>query len=98
MEKIPLCVVGCGGMGHRHILAYKELDDSGIGWCRDLWKAMGQYATGEAYINFMTEEEGERLETAYGPSFQRLVELKNRYDPTNLFRLNQNIRPKVMTA
>ena len=75
-----------------------SLNDSGIGWCRDLWKAMGQYATGEAYINFMTEEEGERLETAYGPSFQRLVELKNRYDPTNLFRLNQNIRPKVMTA
>ena len=31
LEKIPLCVVGCGGMGHRHILAYKELDDSGIG-------------------------------------------------------------------
>ena len=31
MEKIPLCVVGCGGMGHRHILAYRELEDSGMG-------------------------------------------------------------------
>ena len=31
MEKIPLCLIGCGGMGHRHILAYKELEDSGIG-------------------------------------------------------------------
>ena len=59
---------------------------------------MGQYATGEAYVNFMTEEEEERFESAYGSSFQRLVELKNRYDPTNLFRLNQNIRPKAMSA
>ena len=70
-------------------------DESGITWCRDLWNAMGQYATGEAYVNFMTEEEGARLESAYGSSYQRLVELKNRYDPSNLFRLNQNIRPTV---
>ncbi len=75
-----------------------SLDESGIGWCRNVWSAMGQYATGEAYVNFMTEEEGGRLESAYGSSFQRLVELKNRYDPTNLFRLNQNIRPKAMSA
>ena len=73
-------------------------DESGIEWCRALWNAMSQYATGEAYVNFMTEEEGDRLESAYGSSYQRLVELKDRYDPTNLFRLNQNIRPKVMTA
>ena len=70
-------------------------DESCIAWCRDLWNAMGQYATGEAYVNFMTEEEGARLESAYGSSYQRLVELKNRYDPTNLFRLNQNIPPTV---
>jgi len=70
-------------------------DESCIAWCRDLWNAMGQYATGEAYVNFMTEEEGARLESAYGSSYQRLVELKNRYDPTNLFWLNQNIPPTV---
>jgi FAD/FMN-containing dehydrogenase len=70
-------------------------DDAGIGWCRDLWNATAQYATGEAYVNFMTEEEGERLESAYGSSFARLIELKNRYDPGNLFRMNQNIRPTV---
>ena len=70
-------------------------DEGVIGWCRDLWNDMGQYATGEAYVNFMTEEEGARLESAYGSSYQRLVELKNRYDPGNLFRLNQNIRPTV---
>jgi len=63
-------------------------DEGGISWCRDLWNAIDQYATGEAYVNFMTEEEGDRLESAYGPSYQRLVGLKNRYDPTNLFRMN----------
>lgn len=68
-------------------------DESSVAWCRDLWNAMAPYATGEAYVNFMTGEEGERLETAYGSSYQRLVELKNRYDPSNLFRMNQNIRP-----
>ena len=68
-------------------------DEGGIRWCRDLWNAIAQYATGEAYVNFMTEEEGDRLESAYGASYSRLVELKNRYDPGNLFRMNQNIPP-----
>ena len=44
---------------------------------------------------FPTEEEGERLESAYGSSYRRLVELKNRYEPSNLFRMKQNIRPTV---
>ena len=68
-------------------------DEACIGWCRDLFDATAPYATGEAYINFMTDEEGDRLEAAYGDSYQRLVELKNRYDPGNLFRMNQNIPP-----
>ncbi len=71
-------------------------DETCVGWCRDLWNAIAQYATGEAYVNFMTQEEGDRLESAYGSSYVRLVELKNRYDPTNLFRLNQNIRPSAV--
>ena len=70
-------------------------DAGGIAWCRDLWNALAAYATGEAYVNFMTEEEEARLESAYGSSYHRLVELKNRYDPSNLFRMNQNIRPAV---
>ena len=64
-----------------------------IGWCRDLWNDTAPFATGEAYVNFMTEEEGGRVESAYGASYARLVEVKNRYDPGNLFRMNQNIRP-----
>ena len=68
-------------------------DDSCIKWCRDLWNAVEEYATGEAYVNFMTDEEAERVPSAYGSSYERLVELKNRYDPGNLFRMNQNVRP-----
>ena len=70
-------------------------DENCIEWCRDLWNAVAQYATGEAYVNFMTEEERGRLESAYGSGYQRLIDLKNRYDPGNLFRMNQNIRPTV---
>jgi FAD/FMN-containing dehydrogenase len=68
-------------------------DEACIAWCRALFAATAPYATGEAYVNFMTGEEGDRLEDAYGDSYQRLVELKNRYDPGNLFRMNQNIPP-----
>ncbi len=70
-----------------------EKDDLCIGWCRDLFQATEPYATGDAYVNFMTDDEAGRVETAYGDSYRRLVELKDRYDPGNLFRLNQNIRP-----
>ena len=54
---------------------------------------MTLYATGGVYVNFMTQDETDRVSTAYGPSYERLQTLKQRYDPTNLFRLNQNIAP-----
>jgi FAD/FMN-containing dehydrogenase len=58
---------------------------------------MQPFATGGVYVNYLGQEadEGaERLKAAYGPEkYQRLVALKNQYDPTNLFRLNQNIKP-----
>jgi len=47
------------------------------------------------YVNFLTGEEGDRVRAAYGRNYDRLVKLKNRYDPGNLFRVNQNIRPMV---
>jgi hypothetical protein len=56
---------------------------------------MTPHATGGVYINFMTGEEQQRVQAAYGDSYGRLVELKNKYDPTNLFRLNQNIKPSI---
>jgi len=68
-------------------------DETCIQWCRALFDATAPFATGEVYVNFMTEEESGRIESAYGSSYARLVELKNRYDPGNMFRMNQNIRP-----
>ncbi|TIN53681.1 MAG: FAD-linked oxidase, partial [Mesorhizobium sp.] len=47
-----------------------------------------------AYVNFMPEDEVDRVEAAYGGNHRRLLEIKQRYDPLNLFRMNQNLRPK----
>lgn len=64
-----------------------------IAWTRSLNTAMGAYSTGSVYVNFMTEEETDRVRAAYGPNYDRLVALKNKYDPTNLLHFNQNIHP-----
>jgi FAD/FMN-containing dehydrogenase len=68
-------------------------DRAGIAWCRSVFDATAPYASGGAYINFMTAEESDRLQSAYGEGYQRLVDLKRKYDPTNVFRMNQNIQP-----
>ena len=52
------------------------------------------FASAGAYINFLTQEEADRIAFAYGPTFKRLVDLKKKYDPTNFFRMNQNIKPQ----
>jgi FAD/FMN-containing dehydrogenase len=70
-------------------------DERCVAWCRDLFQATTPFATGGVYVNFMTEEEGDRVESAYGDSFQRLVALKDKYDPENFFRFNQNVRPSA---
>ena len=72
-----------------------EDDENCITWCRQLFDAMTPHATGGVYINFMTEDEAQRVETTYGDSYRRLVELKDKYDPGNMFRLNQNIPPTI---
>ncbi len=64
-----------------------------IAWARELFTAAAPFATGGAYVNFMTQDETERVRAAYGSNFDRLAQLKKQYDPTNLFRMNQNIRP-----
>ncbi len=69
-------------------------DEACIGWARDLFRAAAPFSTGGVYVNFLTQEEGDRVRSAYGPNYERLVELKKRYDPGNLFRMNQNIPPK----
>jgi FAD/FMN-containing dehydrogenase len=51
------------------------------------------YAAGSVYINFLTQDEGSRIHEAYGTNWDRLVQVKRRYDPDNLFRFNHNIAP-----
>jgi FAD/FMN-containing dehydrogenase len=70
-------------------------DEKCITWAREFFVASAPYAAGSVYINFLTEDEGERISEAYGKNYARLVEAKNKYDPGNLFRQNQNIRPTV---
>jgi FAD/FMN-containing dehydrogenase len=69
-------------------------DAACIGWARGVFDAVRPFATGGAYVNFMTEDESERVATAYGPNHARLAELKARYDPQNIFHMNQNIKPR----
>ena len=64
-----------------------------IEWARAFFRASAPYASAGAYVNFMTEDEGERVTAAYGSNYGRLAQLKKRFDPENVFRLNQNIKP-----
>ena len=64
-----------------------------IGWAREFFAAVAPYAAGSVYINFLTQDEGARIRDAYGPNWDRLVQVKGRYDPDNLFRFNHNIAP-----
>ena len=64
-------------------------------WVRDAWARLRPFSTGRTYINFQTADEGdERVRATYGANYERLVELKQAYDPENLFRSNRNIRPR----
>ncbi|HEX2617582.1 MAG TPA: BBE domain-containing protein, partial [Flavobacteriales bacterium] len=67
-------------------------DERGIAWARASNARMAAHSTGGVYVNFMTQDEQERLKAAYGAGWERLVALKRTWDPHNLFRTNQNIR------
>ena len=67
-----------------------------IAWARNYWDAMHPYSAGGAYVNFMMQEEGEnRVKASYRENYERLVTIKNKYDPNNVFRVNQNIMPSA---
>jgi FAD/FMN-containing dehydrogenase len=71
----------------------KAQDAACIAWARHLFEATAPFASGSVYVNFMPDDESDRVEKAYGTNYRRLAEIKRRYDPSNLFRMNQNIRP-----
>jgi FAD binding domain/Berberine and berberine like len=62
-------------------------------WCKDYWEALHPYSAGGAYVNFMMDEGQDRVQAAFRDNYGRLAAIKKKYDPTNFFRVNQNIRP-----
>ena len=62
-------------------------------WAKDYFDALHPYSAGGAYVNFMMDEGEDRVKATYGSNYQRLAEIKAKYDPQNLFRVNQNIKP-----
>ena len=64
-------------------------------WARDYWQALHPHSGGASYINFMIEEGQERIRASYGGNYERLQEVKAKYDPRNFFQVNQNIEPKT---
>ncbi len=64
-----------------------------IEWSRAYFEATKPFASAGAYVNFMTEDEGDRVRSAYGSNYDRLVRVKREYDPENLFRTNWNVKP-----
>jgi FAD/FMN-containing dehydrogenase len=71
-----------------------EDDAANVEWARAAWRDMKRFSTGGTYVNFLTEEEtGDRVAAAYGENLARLAEIKARWDPENLFRVNKNIAP-----
>ena len=62
-------------------------------WCKGYWEALHPYSSGGAYSNFMMDEGQERVKASYKHNYDRLTQIKAKYDPENLFRVNQNIKP-----
>ena len=77
---------------------WNEPADDGrcVSWAREFFAAMAPYAMGSVYVNFMPDDEGDRVQAAYGANFARLAAIKARWDPSNLFRMNQNIEPAAV--
>jgi FAD/FMN-containing dehydrogenase len=74
-------------------------DKNNIEWAQQAWQEMRRFSTGGTYINFLTEDESEeRIQAAYRNNYDQLVEVKTKWDPMNLFRINKNIVPQANLA
>jgi hypothetical protein len=83
--------------GHNLLLISQWTDpaasDAGIAWARTTFDALAPHMADRAYTNYLPADDHDRVRQAFGVNYDRLVELKRRYDPDNLFHLNQNIDP-----
>jgi FAD/FMN-containing dehydrogenase len=81
-----------------HIIAGVDTDPEMVparrDWVRSYWSALHSHSAKGAYVNFMMDEGADRIQATYRDNYQRLQEVKSRWDPDNLFRMNQNIPPK----
>jgi FAD/FMN-containing dehydrogenase len=101
MNQVPAASTAFGRRDASYLFSFDTtwndpgLSDRCIQWTRDAWSSMHRYSRGGLYLNFagFGEEKETLLRAAYGENYERLVELKRTYDPTNLFRMNLNIRP-----
>jgi hypothetical protein len=66
-----------------------------VQWVREWWDLMKPFSMGGEYVNNLGEEGEDRVRASYGANYERLVGLKNKYDPANFFRLNANITPAL---
>ncbi len=98
-NRIPADAAAWGHRDTRFVLnVHGRWDDPAddkrcIAWARDFFKASAPYASAGAYVNFMTEDEADRIAAAYGSNFARLAQIKRKHDPDNIFHMNQNIKP-----
>jgi hypothetical protein len=67
--------------------------DKIISWTRNYWDAMVPYSAKGFYVNFSMDDSEDKVKASYGENYQRLASIKKKYDPNNLFRVNQNIKP-----
>jgi FAD/FMN-containing dehydrogenase len=100
LGKLPAAHSAVGNRDARLVLNItasweRPLDDAeNIEWARSTWRDLRRFSTGGTYVNFLTEEEsGDRIQAAYGKNLARLIEIKRKWDPENVFRANKNIVP-----
>lgn len=100
IARLPSDHSAASGRDAQHTIVINAVGTGGqpppgdVGWCRDTFRGLQPYATGEVYVTFLDTDEGpERVRAAYGQRYERLARIKARYDPGNIFRGNQNIPP-----
>jgi FAD/FMN-containing dehydrogenase len=101
MGRIAPDATAYGGRGAKFVMnvhtRWREAGEDAkcIGWAREFYAATKPHAMGTAYVNFLSDEEGEPLASTYGANYAKLAKIKAKYDPGNMFRVNQNIPPKA---
>lgn len=101
IERVPVDATAFGDRQGQFLISLDSMwtgaenDEANIQWTKDFFNELSRESGGQVYFNFNYDLEGESdlLSDSYGPNYQRLIEVKTKYDPNNFFRLNANIEP-----